>query len=88
MSKISTMEKKSKESAFKSDTVSKTFGSSLRKIRNKKGLSLEDVEGIIGIQAAHLARLERGESSANARTIVKLCKGLKIQPNDLFKGLI
>jgi transcriptional regulator with XRE-family HTH domain len=77
-----------KESAFKSDTTSKTFGSNLRDIRKKQGLTLEKLEAVTGIAAFHIGRLERGDSSANARTILKLCRGLKIRPNDLFKGLI
>jgi transcriptional regulator with XRE-family HTH domain len=73
---------------FKSDSVSKAIGSNLREIRKSKKLTLEKLEAVTDIAAFHIGRLERGESSANARTILKLCKGLKVQPNDLFKGLI
>jgi transcriptional regulator with XRE-family HTH domain len=77
-----------RKAGFKSDAFSKTFGHNLREVRKNKNLSLEKLEAVTDIAAFHIGRLERGDSSANARTIVKLCKGLKIQPNDLFKGLI
>ena len=77
-----------KNSAFKSDTTSKIFGRNLREIRNDRKLTLEKLEAVTGVAAFHIGRLERGDSSANIRTIVKLCRGMKIQANDLFKGVI
>jgi transcriptional regulator with XRE-family HTH domain len=76
-----------RKSGFKSDALSKAFGRNLRAIRNKKGLSLEDAEDLTGLQAAHLARLERGESAPNLRTISKLIKSFHISANDLFRGV-
>jgi transcriptional regulator with XRE-family HTH domain len=70
------------------DNISKVFGRNLRQIRTNKGLTLEQIEKITDITAFQIGRYERGIASANSRTIVKLCKGLGVSPNKLFKRLI
>lgn len=50
----------------------------LRELRKERGLSLEAVGYLGGVDAATVSRIERGLVTANPQTVVKLAKALGI----------
>lgn len=56
----------------------------LRASRAAKRLSLEDLAASSGVSRAMLSRIERAESSATARLLVRVCAGLGISLSDLL----
>ncbi|EOS64498.1 hypothetical protein C814_00388 [Anaerotruncus sp. G3(2012)] len=54
------------------------IGNNIRTIRMGQGLSLEELSGRCGIDAAPLSKLERGESNATVQTLDRVAKGLGV----------
>lgn len=59
------------------------IGNNIRTIRMGQGLSLEELSGRCGIDAAPLSKLERGESNATIQTLDRVAKGLKVSMMEL-----
>jgi len=64
------------------------IGAKVRSIRNHRGLSLEELSGLCGIDPAPLSKLERGEKNATIQTLCRVAQGLNVSlmelvdPND------
>lgn len=54
------------------------IGNNIRTIRMGQGLSLEELSGRCGIDAAPLSKLERGESNATVQTLDRVARGLGV----------
>jgi transcriptional regulator with XRE-family HTH domain len=52
--------------------------SGLRELRGERGLSLEAVSVLTGLDIATISRIERGLQSARPDTVVRLARGLGI----------
>ena len=64
-------------------------GDRLRELREKKGLSLDDLSRVSGVTRDHIGRIERGESqNPREQTIEALSKALDIHPSLLLYGVI
>ncbi|MDT8863061.1 helix-turn-helix domain-containing protein [Alkalihalobacillus sp. MEB130] len=60
------------------------IGKYVRSIRQKKGLSREDLAGASNVSLTHLGNIERGTASMTPYTQAKIAKGLKLtNPNEL-----
>lgn len=59
-------------------------GKKIKRARNEKGLTQEDVAGRAKIHVSTLGRIERGESNAPLQTFNKIAQALKIKPKDLL----
>ncbi|HKC04599.1 MAG TPA: helix-turn-helix transcriptional regulator [Patescibacteria group bacterium] len=64
--------------------VSKKIGHNLRKLREKKGITQEDLALTAGLNRAYIGYIERGERNPSTDTIVKVAKALKVSPKDLL----
>jgi len=64
--------------------ISKRVGKSIRKIREQRNLTQEDVADKAGLHVSTLGRIERGESNPPLQTINKIAQILKAKPKDLF----
>jgi transcriptional regulator with XRE-family HTH domain len=53
------------------------LGEELRRHRDERGLSLRDVEGVTGVSAATLSRIERG-SRPDLDIVMKLAKWMRV----------
>lgn len=62
----------------------KAFGHNLRRIRNSKGLTMEELAGRAEIEYRQLGRIERGEINTTILTLNKLAKNLDIEIQQLF----
>ena len=65
--------------------MNKTVGNRLKKLRQSKIWSQEQVADYLHISQSAYARIERGESSSWATYIKKICEIYNIGPEELFK---
>ena len=59
------------------------LGENVRRIREERGLNLNDVAELTGISKAMLSKIERGESVPTITNVWKIANGLKITLNEL-----
>ena len=57
----------------------KRFTVVLKKLRNEKKLTQEEVAEKASINEKHFGRIERGESSPTFKTIIKICEAIDIK---------
>lgn len=64
--------------------VSKAIGNKVRKLREKKGITQEDLALEAGLNRAYIGYIERGERNPSTETIYKIAKALKVSPQELI----
>ena len=64
-----------------------TLGKTIRKLRNKIGISQEELAYRAGIHRTYMGDVERGERNIAALNMVKIAKALKVKPSVLFSDL-
>jgi transcriptional regulator with XRE-family HTH domain len=64
----------------------KGFGTRLRALREKRGLSQQELADIIGIHLSQLSRLEREASFPTAETVLSLARALHATTDALLLG--
>jgi transcriptional regulator with XRE-family HTH domain len=57
----------------------------LRKLRRAQVLTQQELSRISGVAQDTISDLERGEREAQPRTIRKLAKALKVEPEELMR---
>ena len=62
----------------------KSFGEHLRKIRESKGISQENLGELADIDRTYISSVERGKRNVSIINICKLAKALKITPSALL----
>ncbi len=65
-------------------TKRKEFGSRLRELRKKAGLSQEELGFKAGLHRTYIGSIERGEQNISVDNINKLAKALKISAKEFF----
>lgn len=68
-------------------TYVKLFGERVKYHRKRKGLSQEKLSELCELHPTYIGQIERGEKNASLDTIMRICKGLEISPEDLFEKL-
>ncbi len=63
------------------------FAANLRRIRERTGLSQEELAARCGLHRTEISFLERAQREPRLSTIVKLAKALNVSAADLLKGL-
>jgi len=63
------------------------FGRNLARHREAVGVSQEELGFMADLHRTAVGQLERGERTARADTVLKLCGSLGIEPSALFEGL-
>ena len=64
--------------------LQKKFGEHLRKIREKKGLSLRDVASRCDLDNSNISKIENGKFNIQLSKIVELAKGLGVEAKELL----
>ena len=62
----------------------KDFGLLVKKHRELKKYTLEDMEFHTGIDSSDFNKIEQGKTNITFRTFLKVCQGLGIQPKELL----
>ena len=58
----------------------------LRKLRERKALSLRELSDLSGVDFNAIWRTEVGRTGAQPRTVRRLAKALGVEPHELLKG--
>lgn len=70
-----------------SPNVRALFGRRIRELRLKRKLSQEKLAELCDIHVTYLGGIERGTRNVALVNIVKIARGLKVKPGDLFRGI-
>ncbi|MBE7635942.1 helix-turn-helix domain-containing protein [Sneathiella sp. P13V-1] len=62
------------------------IGRRFRTVRDREGLSLEQLSLLSGATIANLSKIERGKANITLATMVSLCEALGIKLPELFIG--
>ena len=68
-----------------SKKVKKAFGSALREVRKRRGLSQLDVSTASDLDRAYLSELERGLKNPSLETIFRLADAMGVPATELIK---
>jgi transcriptional regulator with XRE-family HTH domain len=63
------------------------FGRRIRALRNKLHLSQEALAERCDLHATYIGGIERGLRNVSLINIVKIARGLKAKPGELFRGI-
>jgi transcriptional regulator with XRE-family HTH domain len=66
--------------------MNKVVGNKLKKLRQSKSLSQEQLADFLSISQSAYARMERGEGASWANHAKKICSFFKITPEELVKA--
>jgi transcriptional regulator with XRE-family HTH domain len=64
-----------------------TFGKNVRKLREAKALSQENLAEISDLHRTYVGAIERGERNVSLRNIVKLAHALGVTSSELLEGV-
>lgn len=67
------------------DGIRRNIGMQLRKIRQQRGMSLDEIAKLTDVSKALLFQMEKGESNPTVSTIWKIADGLKISFSSLLQ---
>ena len=62
------------------------LGNTIKKLREKKGISQEALAEEAGIHRTYMGRVERGKQNISLLNIVKVVDALKVHPSEFFKN--
>lgn len=68
-------------------TIKKQLGMRIRFLRKERGLSIEDLSLECDINRNYLSDLERGTRNPSLEILSRICDGLGISHEELFKGI-
>ena len=60
------------------------IGQQIRFLRERKGFSQEEFANHIEVNRGYYGTIERGEANITLLNLLKIAKGLKLSPGDLF----
>ena len=63
------------------------IGTRIKKVRNSKGLTQEELAELMGINSKYLSSIERGKENPTLNTVLKLAESLDVNPNEIFKDI-
>lgn len=66
------------------DPIAEVFGATVRRLREKDGLTQEQLAERAEMSATYLGFIERGENVPTLTTIFKLARSLKVSPAALI----
>lgn len=66
------------------ETFITNLGIHIRQLREKKGMSQQDLADDCGITQNQVGRIERAEINTTVKTLVKIINALDVEPKDLF----
>lgn len=64
--------------------IKKILGTSLKEVRNAKGLTQEQLAELINKEVGTINRIETGKNFINSETFAQLCNALDISPSVLL----
>ena len=68
-------------------SIGERFGANLKRCRESRDVSQEDLGFAAGLHRTEVGMLERGVRLPRIDTFVKLCGTLDAEPNELLRGI-
>lgn len=65
----------------------KAFGSAFRQLREKRGISQEEVSAAAECDRTTVSLIERGLVSPKLETIVRMCKAITAYPSEVMRAM-
>ena len=81
------MGKRTSQQGLRHPELALLIGERIRRIRKNECLSLEDLAMRCDMNPTYVGHIERGTRNPTLSTLERICKGLGIRVEDLFKGL-
>lgn len=69
------------------DEIERSFGQVLRKLREDRGLSQEELGFESGYHRTYISQLERGKKSPSLQTVFQLARALKLRPSEFIAAV-
>jgi transcriptional regulator with XRE-family HTH domain len=66
------------------ETFIANLGIHIRQLREKKGMSQQDLADDCGITQNQVGRIERAEINTTIKTLVRIANTLDVEPKELF----
>ncbi|MBS7234038.1 helix-turn-helix transcriptional regulator [Flavobacterium psychroterrae] len=66
------------------ETFIANLGIHIRQLREKKGMSQQDLADDCGITQNQVGRIERAEIKTGIKTLIKIANALDVEPKDLL----
>ena len=66
------------------ETFIANLGVHIRQLREKKGLSQQDLANDCDIPKTQIGRIERAEINTTVKTLVKIANALNVEPKELL----
>ncbi|MNX54919.1 anaerobic benzoate catabolism transcriptional regulator [compost metagenome] len=66
------------------ETFITNLGIHIRQLREKKGMSQQDLADDCNITQNQVGRIERAEINTTVKTLVKIANALDVEPKELF----
>ncbi len=67
--------------------AARLLGDRVRSLRTSTGRTQMDFALYVGMNVAHLGRIERGQGNPNLETLVRLADALKVDVAELVRGI-
>ena len=67
--------------------IDRAVGERIKTLRQKKGLTQDDLANRAGLNRVHLYRLETGRQSMTLRTLKIIADALEVRAADVLKGV-
>jgi transcriptional regulator with XRE-family HTH domain len=64
--------------------INEEVGFNIRRIREERGLSQEELGAVAGLHRPYIGQIERGEKNIGLTNLDKIAKGLKVNIKDLL----
>jgi len=64
--------------------INEEVGFNIRRIREERGLSQEELADLAGLHRAYIGQIERGEKNIGLKNLEKIAKALGMNTKDLF----
>jgi transcriptional regulator with XRE-family HTH domain len=71
----------------RSDKPAATFAANVKRLREKRGLTMEEAAWSVGMHHTAWGRIESGERKPTLETVFKLARALEAPPAELFAGI-
>lgn len=69
------------------EKTKRSFGKTLKRLREKRGISQEALGFESGYHRTYISQLERGQKSPSIQTIFQLARALNMKPHELIKAV-
>lgn len=68
-------------------SIGKEVGQKVREIRQRRGLSQDDLAAMTGLEHSYISYIESGKRNPTLKTLHRIADALKVQLSELLRGV-